>query len=298
MDGEFGAADSHRLMSLAEKFHDKRYRDGYVAAHTRGVLARQMRNFRGDLSQADYATKIGKQKTVIGRLENPAYGGWSLRTMREIAQKENVAVLVRFVDFPTFLGFTDDMSEESLHPRAYDQSEVDFFAEYQSGQISHHDLRPLDLSGGTVMGASHYSDLFFGPTIGPSRLNNFTPGVNVTTGSVATSGVSVGLTVGVPIPGLFDQSVSWAGVLGFATIGGFPTPPTPGVIAHAQAEIRRLAGIVEAQKQQIQKLQAQVAAPQTDAQGQGQGIVQFIQGAVAAQAANQNKPAWQLRAGM
>lgn len=104
MNGERDlAASPRRLQSLAEKFHDKQYRDAYVGAHNRGVLAQQMHNFRGALSQADYAAKIGKQKTVIGRLENPAYGGWSLRTMLEIARKENVAVLVRFVDLPTFL---------------------------------------------------------------------------------------------------------------------------------------------------------------------------------------------------
>jgi hypothetical protein len=121
MDGERDLVDSRRLASLAEKFHDKRYRDGYVAAHTRGVLARQMRNFRGELSQADFAAKIGKQKTVIARLENSAYGGWSLRTMLEIARKRDVAVFVRFVDFPTFLKYTDDISDNALRPLPYDQ---------------------------------------------------------------------------------------------------------------------------------------------------------------------------------
>lgn len=116
MDIEQNHATSHRLWALAEKFHDKQYRDGYVASHTRRVLAEQMRNFRGDLTQADYAAKIGKQKTVIGRLENPAYSGWSLRTMHEVARKENVAVIARFVDFPTFLSFTDDLSSEALRP--------------------------------------------------------------------------------------------------------------------------------------------------------------------------------------
>jgi hypothetical protein len=132
MDGERGLVASPRILSLVEKFHDKRYRDGYVAAHTRGVLARQMRNFRGERSQADFAAKIGKQKTVVARLENPAYGAWSLRTMLELAREENVAVLVRFVDFPTFLGFTNDMSDESLHPRAYDEREVNQLIKNQS----------------------------------------------------------------------------------------------------------------------------------------------------------------------
>src|SRR5438045_2363080 len=107
MDGERGPANSPRLPNLAEKFHDKQYRDGYVAAHTRGVLARQMRNFRGDRSQAEYGAEIGKRQTVVSRLESPAYGSWTLRTMLQIARKENVAVLVRFVDFPTFLSVTD-----------------------------------------------------------------------------------------------------------------------------------------------------------------------------------------------
>ena len=54
MDGEHDLVASHRFLSLADKFHDKRYRDGYVAAHTRGVLARQMRNFRGELTQGEF----------------------------------------------------------------------------------------------------------------------------------------------------------------------------------------------------------------------------------------------------
>src|SRR5271169_4970406 len=118
-------AASHRLHSLTEKFRDKQYREGYVAAHTRGVLARQMRNFRGNLSQAEFAEKLGKQKTVVGRLENPAYGGWSLRTMLEIARKEAVAVLVRFVDFPTFLKYSGDISDRALHPKSYDAIDID-----------------------------------------------------------------------------------------------------------------------------------------------------------------------------
>src|SRR4051812_46331232 len=99
MDEERTLVNSHRLLSLAGKFSDENYRHGYVASFNRGMLARQMRNFRGELSQADYAAKISKQKTVVGRLENPFYAGWSLRTMLDVARKEDVAVIVLFVDF-------------------------------------------------------------------------------------------------------------------------------------------------------------------------------------------------------
>lgn len=128
MDGEHGLAASHRLLSLAAKFRDKQYRDGYVASHTRRVLAEQMRNFRGELSQADFSEKIGKQKTVVARLENPAYGGWSLRTMLEIARKRDVAVFIRFVDFPTFLKYTDDLSDSALQPEQYNEEVIDGLA--------------------------------------------------------------------------------------------------------------------------------------------------------------------------
>jgi hypothetical protein len=275
MDGERNLVASHRFLSLAEKFHDKRYRDGYVAAHTRGVLARQMHNFRGHLSQADFAAKIGKQKTVVGRLENPAYSGWTLRTMFEIARKQNVAILVRFVDFPTFLGFTDDMSDESLHPHAYDQAEIDRFAAYQSGQTSYYDLLPsLNLDRGRSMGRSTYGDIFFGQPIEPSPLNNLTYAAGSTIS--VTGGALVPTTIGwlvqgaSAIPNLIGQSAAWSGAPVFAS-SGFAIPPTPGVLARADAEIGRLnnlvatqSGIIARQQQKIAELEASGDLRQAD----------------------------------
>jgi hypothetical protein len=107
---------SRRIAILTENFSDKTYRDGYVASHTRGVLAQQMRNFRGNRSQEEFAANLDTQKTIIGRLENPAYSGWSLRTLLEIARKMNVAVFCRFVDLPTFLHLTEDLSDKALNP--------------------------------------------------------------------------------------------------------------------------------------------------------------------------------------
>ena len=143
MDGERGSADSPRLSSLAEKFHEKRYRDGYVAAHTRGVLARQMRNFRGDLTQAEFGAEIDKRQTVVSRLENPAYGGWSLRTMLEIARKRNVAVFVRFVDFSTFLKSSGDLSDSALRPQPYDEETINELAREEEHTIKESALKAI-----------------------------------------------------------------------------------------------------------------------------------------------------------
>jgi hypothetical protein len=134
MDEEPHAVGSHRLRSLAEEFHNKEFRDTYVAAHTRRFLARQMRKFRGEMSQTEFAGLIDKQQTIVSRLENPNYSGWTLGTLLEIANKLNVGLFVRFVDFPTFLKYTAVQSETAMRPAAYDQQQVDDFARIESEQ--------------------------------------------------------------------------------------------------------------------------------------------------------------------
>jgi len=125
---ELSPADSPRLLRLAEKMHDKEYRDGYVAAHTRQVLSKQMREFRGAKPQVEFAALLDKRQTMVSRLENPNYSGWTLNTLFEVASKLNVAVFVRFVDFQTFLQYTGKQSEAALHPERYNQKRVDDFA--------------------------------------------------------------------------------------------------------------------------------------------------------------------------
>jgi hypothetical protein len=131
MEDEHLPADSRRILRLAEKFHDKEYRDSYVAGHTRRFLARQMRKFRGTKSQSEFGELIDKQQTVVSRLEDPKYGKWTLQTLFDVAQRLNVAVIVRFVDFQTFLELSEDMTEAASKPQEYNQSEVDNFARFR-----------------------------------------------------------------------------------------------------------------------------------------------------------------------
>ena len=121
MDEELRPVDSHRLRSLLKNFQDKTYRDSYIASHTRRFLARQMRKFRGEISQSEFGTLIDKRQTVVSRLEDPKYGKWTLQTLFDVAEKLNVAVLVRFVDIPTFLRLSDDTSESALEPQPYNE---------------------------------------------------------------------------------------------------------------------------------------------------------------------------------
>ena len=117
-------AISRRIEKLASKLGNQRYRNSYLSQHLRMFLAAQIRALRGNLSQAAFGRLLGKPQSVVSRLENSDYGKVTLQTLLEIAQKLNVALIVRFVSYPTFLRYTDDMSQSALRPGAFDQNEM------------------------------------------------------------------------------------------------------------------------------------------------------------------------------
>ena len=113
-------AHSRRLSSLAKKLCNKRYRDGYLSSHTRMFLANQLVSLQGEMSQKEFGELLGKAQPIISRLQNPDYGKYTLQTLLDIASKLNIALIVRFVDFPTFINFTSDFSDEALRPTQFD----------------------------------------------------------------------------------------------------------------------------------------------------------------------------------
>lgn len=130
-DGQHRAS-SHRLTRLAPKLADKAYRNSYVAHQTRQFLARQVRKLRGDKSQTEFGELLGKPQSVVSRLEDPNYGKWALQTLFDVAASLDRAVIVRIVDYPTFLRFTSDMTDAAARPKAYEQDAVDSLAQETS----------------------------------------------------------------------------------------------------------------------------------------------------------------------
>lgn len=123
--GERQNAVSRRIRRLIEKFRYPKYRHSYVAAQNRQFLARQFREIRGAMPQSEFGKLIGKPQNVVSeRLENPAYGKLTLTTLFEVAQKLDRAVIVRLVDFPTFITLTNDQSEDAACPNAYSEESL------------------------------------------------------------------------------------------------------------------------------------------------------------------------------
>ena len=119
------SAASPRTKALVSKLGKKKYRDAYLSSHLRMFLANQIRALRGNLSQKAFGQLIGKPQSVVSRLESSDYGKVTLQTLLDIASKLDVALLIRFVNYPAFLRATDDMSMAAQKPTAYDQAEMD-----------------------------------------------------------------------------------------------------------------------------------------------------------------------------
>jgi hypothetical protein len=175
MDGERPVVDSaHRVLTIAEKMHDERYRHAYVINHTRQFLAQQMRAFRGDMSQAQFGRLLGKPQSVVSRLEDPNYGKWTLQTLFDVAKAMDVGVFVRFVDFPTFLKYSDDFSESAQRPNQYTVATVDNFAlNYATGGLGGAPLQPSssDWTTLTISASGSYQPVVNTIQTAPKKLN-------------------------------------------------------------------------------------------------------------------------------
>ena len=80
-----------------EKLADPVYRRAYVSASVRRRLAIQIRDLRGERTQSEFADLIGKPQNVVSRLEDPAYGGISVRTLVEIANALGMGLKIEFI---------------------------------------------------------------------------------------------------------------------------------------------------------------------------------------------------------
>lgn len=117
-----------RFKRLAKELASKAFRDSYVSSHLRGFLATQIQYLRGDMSQTEFGHLLGKPQSVISRLEDPDYGKVSLQTLFDIASKLDIALIVRFVDYPTFLKQTNDLSLQARKPESYKQDQINNLA--------------------------------------------------------------------------------------------------------------------------------------------------------------------------
>lgn len=115
-DLDLGASRNRQLERALES---PGFRHGYMARQLKAFLAQQIRALRGSMRQSEFGEKIGKPQSVVSRLEKQMDKQISIQTLIDIASALDIAVIVRFVDFPTFLKQTEDMSEAAVAPTSY-----------------------------------------------------------------------------------------------------------------------------------------------------------------------------------
>src|SRR5262245_45731737 len=96
-----------------------------MARQLKAFLADQIRALRGHLTQSRFGDKIGKPQSVVSRLEKQLDRHISIQTLIDIAVKLDIAVIIRFVDFGTFLELTNDYSDTALVPHRYQPEAID-----------------------------------------------------------------------------------------------------------------------------------------------------------------------------
>jgi transcriptional regulator with XRE-family HTH domain len=132
-----------RLDRTIEKLRDKAYRDAYVEAHVNVGIPHQIRALREQegrkWSQGELGERCGKPRNVISRLEDPTYGGYTIRTLLQLASAFDVALLVKFVSYSRFLKEFEDVSPSALEVPSFCDDRLLFVSpQYvQNVQVSH-----------------------------------------------------------------------------------------------------------------------------------------------------------------
>lgn len=106
--------DKRRLM--VESLVDKEYRDAFVAEHIATGIAFQIRAMRASRgwSQEELAERTGKKQETISQLENPDYGSYTLKTLKQLASAFDVALVVRFAPFSELVDYAASISQVDL----------------------------------------------------------------------------------------------------------------------------------------------------------------------------------------
>ena len=98
-------------------FGDEDFRREFSADVGTG-LAFQIRALREKhgWTQEQLAEYIGKQQETISQWENPAYGNYTLNTLRNLAAAFDVALMVKFAPFSELRDWVLNLTPEKLAP--------------------------------------------------------------------------------------------------------------------------------------------------------------------------------------
>lgn len=111
---------------LVGKLSKKQYRDAYVADHVKRWIALQIRTLRESRNwpQQELGDQMGTPQSNISRIEDPDYGQMSLQTLFDLASAFDVALVVKFVDYRSFLVQSRNLSPEAMAADSFSSAAI------------------------------------------------------------------------------------------------------------------------------------------------------------------------------
>ena len=106
---------------LLKKIKNKAYRDAFVSELIDTGIPFQIRALRGDLTQKEFSKKLGMFQERISVLEDSNYAKFTLTTLKKIASKLDIGLVVRFVPISDLVKWELALSKDSLKVPSYEE---------------------------------------------------------------------------------------------------------------------------------------------------------------------------------
>jgi transcriptional regulator with XRE-family HTH domain len=102
--------------SLKEELKDPEARRDYAEIFGNSSIALQIKALRlqRKWSQEELGRRAGMKQARISAMEQASYSGWSIRTLRRLAEAFDLALVVKFESFGTLLGDLNQSGREHL----------------------------------------------------------------------------------------------------------------------------------------------------------------------------------------
>lgn len=109
-----------------ENLRDKDFRKQFIDEHANVGIAFQIRSLRNrqQLKQSELAQQMHVKQPLISAWENPNYGTYTLRTLKDLAKVFDVGLLVRLVPFSTLIDWTIDLTHDVIAPPNFSEEQA------------------------------------------------------------------------------------------------------------------------------------------------------------------------------
>lgn len=116
---------SSKFDQMWDNLRDLEFRKQFIDEHVNVGISFQIRSLRNrqKLTQSDLARLLDVKQPLVSSWENPNYGKYSLKTLKDLAKAFDVGLLVRFVPFSKLVDWTVNLVPDVIAPPSFGEEE-------------------------------------------------------------------------------------------------------------------------------------------------------------------------------